>query len=42
MIEWIFLALVVVAVVVLAHGNRSSTMKQYCDLECRDCEGCRR
>lgn len=42
MIEWVILGLVVAAMVLLLRGNnRQTTLQQYCDLECKDCEGCR-
>ena len=43
MIEWILLALVVAAIIgaiVLPRGSKGLP-KDYCDVECKDCEGCK-
>ncbi len=45
MIEWIILGLVVAVVVVAIalrpRGDDRTLPKEYCDVECKDCEGCR-
>ncbi len=44
MIEWIILALVAAIVAAIALRPRDdgrALPKEYCDVECKDCEGCR-
>lgn len=48
MIEWIILGLIAVAAMVYLlrsddrKKDQQAALQQYCDLECKDCEVCRR